>query len=64
MSIRLILLPAVPLYHNGGNLNAEKLSGLLSVLDKLPICAGQPDDCFVQMIQQREEKYCQGMVKW
>lgn len=40
-------MPAVPLNHNGGNFNAEKLSGLLSVPDKLPICAGQPDDCFV-----------------
>ena len=40
----------------GGNLNAEKLSGLLSVLDKLPICAGQPDDCFVRMISAKRGK--------
>lgn len=39
-----------------GNLNCEKLSQILSLLDHLHICAGQPDEHFVKMVVAKKGK--------
>ena len=39
-----------------GPLNDEKLSQLLVMVDKLPVCAGQPDDHFVHMVLAKKGK--------
>ena len=39
-----------------GPMNDEKLSQLLVMVDKLPVCAGQPDDHFVRMVLAKKGK--------
>ena len=37
-------------------MNAEKLTKLLKLLDRLMTCAGQPDDNFVHMVLTKKGK--------
>ena len=39
-----------------GPMSADKLSQLLLTLDRLPLCAGQPDDHFMRMILTKKGK--------
>lgn len=39
-----------------GDMNTDKLNRLFQLLDRLKVCAGQPDEHFVRMISAKKGK--------